>query len=341
MPLVPLCGAWLVGVLLGTLWPGVTPDQARVALGLALLTGAPLALLWRERRDALGGAEPAGALAGPGAQPAGAAGARGPARQPASAQRPRRRGPLGRRAAPPGARPRDRRPGTGARRGGPARCASPPSRCWWTAPGSRSRAGCSRWPGRFSPPRRAISWRPPGSCRPRPTCPASIMRSGSPATASSPTSTRAEVRVLIPADADPRNLLAQWRRDAGVRTAALLPEPEAGLLRGILLGQQKAIDRMQWRRFRWQRHVLDHRRLGVPSRILLLLAPFSGRCATCWRPGRASRWLSCWSLPMRSLSGLGVPVMRAALDGRALLVGKAAGSSGVKPESARRSRTLA
>src|SRR4051794_8896061 len=50
MPLVPLACAWLAGVLLATLWPGLAPNDARVTLGIALLTLAPLALLWHDRR---------------------------------------------------------------------------------------------------------------------------------------------------------------------------------------------------------------------------------------------------------------------------------------------------
>ncbi len=49
------------------------------------------------------------------------------------------------------------------------------------------------------------------------------------------------VRVLQASD-DATTLPATWRRAAGARTAAQLPEPAAGLLRGLLLGQQKAMN---------------------------------------------------------------------------------------------------
>src|SRR5690348_8532824 len=50
MPLVPLAGAWLVGVLLGTLWPGLTPGRALVAGAAVVLSTATLPLLWGDRR---------------------------------------------------------------------------------------------------------------------------------------------------------------------------------------------------------------------------------------------------------------------------------------------------
>jgi len=56
------------------------------------------------------------------------------------------------------------------------------------------------------------------------------------------------VRVLQAAD-EATTVLATWRREAGRRTAAQLPEPAAGLLRGLLLGQQKVIDPNLWADF--------------------------------------------------------------------------------------------
>src|SRR5690242_21761464 len=49
MPLVPLGCAWMLGVLLGTLWPGAPPGGAGIAAGAALGCAGALALVWPHR----------------------------------------------------------------------------------------------------------------------------------------------------------------------------------------------------------------------------------------------------------------------------------------------------
>jgi competence protein ComEC len=123
----------------------------------------------------------------------------------------------------------------------------------------------------------------------------------------------ATVRVLAAAADAPETTLARWRREAGLRTAAMLPEPEAGLLRGLLLGQQKAIDPPLWQDFNSTQTSWLIVVSGAQITMLLLLV---------YTPAR--RVLYPWPSVLLAgavvvlysvFVGLGVPVARAAVMG--------------------------
>jgi competence protein ComEC len=123
----------------------------------------------------------------------------------------------------------------------------------------------------------------------------------------------ATVRVLAAAADAPETTLARWRREAGLRTAAMLPEPEAGLLRGLLLGQQKAIDPPLWQDFNTTQTSWLIVVSGAQITMLLLLV---------FNPVR--RVLYPWPSALLAgavvvlyavFVGLGVPVARAAVMG--------------------------
>ncbi|HMA38082.1 MAG TPA: ComEC/Rec2 family competence protein, partial [Chloroflexia bacterium] len=133
----------------------------------------------------------------------------------------------------------------------------------------------------------------------------------------------ADVRLVAAAGDAPGDLLARWRRAAGARTATLLPEPEAGLLRGILLGQPKAIDPALRQDFATSGTSWIIVISGIHFSMLLLFGFLALR-----------RWLAPW--PSVALAGglvvlyaafvgLGVPVARAALMGALYLLAQGLG----------------
>ncbi|HUS15825.1 MAG TPA: ComEC/Rec2 family competence protein, partial [Chloroflexia bacterium] len=128
----------------------------------------------------------------------------------------------------------------------------------------------------------------------------------------------AEVHLVTPADVEPRTVLARWRRDAGIRTAQMLPEPEAGLLRGILLGQQKAIDPELWADFNaTQTSWL----IVVSGSQIMLLLLFSYWLLRRLLPPWPSVLLAgLIVLGYSVFVGLGLPVIRAALTGGLVLL---------------------
>ena len=122
----------------------------------------------------------------------------------------------------------------------------------------------------------------------------------------------ATVRVLQAADA-PETTLASWRREAGLRTATMLPEPEAGLLRGLLLGQQKAIDPPLWQDF----NTTGTSWLIVISgaQITMLLLLVFGGARRLWYPWPSVLLAGAVVVLYAVFVGLGVPVARAAVMG--------------------------
>ncbi len=118
-------------------------------------------------------------------------------------------------------------------------------------------------------------------------------------------------------------MLAAWRRDAGLRVAALLPEPEAGLLRGAVLGQQKASDTAMR---------ADFAATGASWVLVVSGMHLSLLLACLYLPLR--RLLPPWpsvvitivlAAAYAAFVGLGVPVMRAALMAALVLLAQALG----------------
>ena len=54
---------------------------------------------------------------------------------------------------------------------------------------------------------------------------------------------RVDTLEIVPTPAGPARILEGWRRDAGEALTAVLPEPEAGLAAGILIGLRDRVDR--------------------------------------------------------------------------------------------------
>lgn len=249
MPLVPPAVGWLVGVLLGLFWPGAQAADARWALGAAALTGGALALCWTERRARwvalvllalwLGLARTLPALPPPTPLPGSLRAFNVPAAQARSvvAARQTVRGHV---AADPDP--------THSGQAAQVRVLVDQIQdgvTWRPVHG-----GLLVIADRFVPVVQGDWLEVRGVVQEPPQVPASafdyprwLRWHGIESYME-----RGVVRVLQPADAA-TTLPASWRRAAGARTAAQLPEPAAGLLRGLLLGQQKAIDPALWADF--------------------------------------------------------------------------------------------
>ncbi len=134
---------------------------------------------------------------------------------------------------------------------------------------------------------------------------------------------RAMIRVLPMVDTAPTTLLAVWRRAAGQRTATQLPEPAAGLLRGLLLGQQKAIDPALWADFNTTQTSWLIVVSGSQITMLLLFVYWVSRRVLAPWPAVAvaGTVVVAYSL----FVGLGLSVARAALMGLLYLLARGLG----------------
>ena len=316
MPLVPLGCAWILGVLLGTLWPGATPGgaslEAGIAAGAALGGAGALALVWPHRGARwaalallalwLGLARSLLALPAPVPDAHSLRALNVPAAEARSVIAPRRqvRGHV--LADPDPAR---------AGRASQVRVAVEAVQvdgAWRPATG-----GLLAVAGPFVAAVQGDLVECVGVVQDPPALSAFDYRAWLARHGIESYMDGATVRVLQAAADAPETTLARWRREAGLRTATMLPEPEAGLLRGLLLGQQKAIDPPLWQDF----NTTGTSWLIVISgaQITMLLLLVFGGARRVWFPWPSVLLAGAVVVLYAVFVGLGVPVARAAVMG--------------------------
>jgi competence protein ComEC len=312
MPLVPLGCAWMLGVLLGTGWPGATPDGAGIAAGAAVGCAGALALVWPHRGARwvalallagwLGLAR--GLLALPPAvpDPQSLRALNVPAADARSVLAPHRE-VRGRVLADPDP----------ARAGRAAQVRVAVEAVLVDGTWRPVTGGLLAVAGPFVAAVQGDLVECVGVVQDPPALPDFDYRAWLARHGIESYMDGATVRVLQAAADAPETLLARWRRDAGLRTAAMLPEPEAGLLRGLLLGQQKAIDPPLWQ---------DFNTTGTSWLIVISGAQITMLLLLVYAPAR--RVLYPWPSVLLAgavvvlysvFVGLGVPVARAAVMG--------------------------
>ncbi|HEX6608863.1 MAG TPA: ComEC/Rec2 family competence protein, partial [Chloroflexia bacterium] len=312
MPLVPLGCAWMLGVLLGTWWPGATPDRAGIALAAALAGAGALALVWPHRGARwavlvllagwLGLARSLIALPPAVPDPHSLRALNVPAAEARSVVAPRRevRGRV--LADPDPAR---------AGRAAQVRVAVEAVRvdgAWRPATG-----GLLAVAGPFVAAVQGDLVECAGVVQDPPPVAGFDYRAWLARHGIESYMDGATVRVLAAAADAPETTLARWRREAGLRTAAMLPEPEAGLLRGLLLGQQKAIDPPLWQDFNTTQTSWLIVVSGAQITMLLLLVFNPARRAL--YPWPSALLAGVVVVLYAVFVGLGVPVARAAVMG--------------------------
>ncbi|MGI8588158.1 MAG: ComEC/Rec2 family competence protein [Chloroflexia bacterium] len=321
MPLVPLACAWLAGVLLGVFWPGARPDASWPVLGLALLSAGALALLWADRRARwagllavalwLGLARSLLALPPPTPAPDSLRALNVSATEARHAAGPRVQ-VRGRVLADP-----DPAHNGKASQVRVAAEAVFQDGAWRPATG-----GLLAVAGPFPGVVQGDLVECAGVLQDPPPVPGFDYATWLSRHGIESYMDHAQVRLLASADA-PTSLLAGWRRDAGTRAAGMLPEPEAGLLRGILLGQRKAPDPALRQDFSstgtsW---------ILVVSGVHLSIFLFFGYLVL-------RRWLAPWPSAViagalvagyAAFVGLGLPVARATLMGLLYLIAQGLG----------------
>jgi competence protein ComEC len=322
MPLVPFACAWTLGVLLAVFWPGAAPDQARVAAGAALGCVAALALGWRAPRARWIALALCGLWFGlarglltapPPAPPAGSLRALNvPAVDACSAAAPRRQ-VRGRLLSDP----------TPAQSGRATQMriaadAVFENGAWRPAQGALLAIG-PLYPGVWQGDLVECA----GVLQDPPDVPGFDYRAWLARHGIESYIGRATVRALDAAAAGPTTILARWRRDAGLRAATMLPEPEAGLLRALLLGQGWAVSPALRADFSltgtsWL-VVISGAHLAM---LMLFVFQPLRRLLPPWPPVLLAAALT---LGYAVFVGMGVPVARAALMGALYLLAQGLG----------------
>ncbi len=135
---------------------------------------------------------------------------------------------------------------------------------------------------------------------------------------------QAQITVLeSEADRSPLTTLERGRREAGARLARLLPEPQAGLLRGILLNQRQALDPALAAAFATTglTHII-----AISGSNLTILVGIVFWLTRRWLGAKGAAALALATIGLYTLFvGADPPVVRAAIMGGLALVGLALG----------------